>query len=59
MSINIKVFLDDRTLHFFTLWPQERQTEVLDMSFPVFSGLVSAELGREAKMTKQMGLLFR
>lgn len=40
-------------------WLQERQLEVLDMSFPVFSGLVSAKLGREAKMTKQMGLFFR
>lgn len=38
---------------------QERQPEVLDMSFPVFSGLASAKFGREAKMTKQMGLFFR
>lgn len=38
---------------------QERQLEVLDMSFSVFSGLASAKLGREAKMTKQMGLFFR
>lgn len=39
-------------------WLQERQTEVLDMSFPVFSGLVSVEHDREAKMAKQMGLFF-
>lgn len=58
-STNKTAFPDDRTLLFFSLTSSRQTARSTRHELPpTFSGLASAELGREAKMTKQMGLLF-